>query len=59
MSSDEEYNYICKVCLLGKSSVGKSSYILRLTNDQFNQNQETTYGVGNYFKIKKKRTQAK
>ena len=52
-----EYDYRLKICMIGDSSVGKTSLIYRLTTNNFNINHNTTIGVdfGTYtFKIDNK-----
>lgn len=46
----EEYDYVLKILLLGDSGVGKSSILLRFSEDQFYENQGATIGVD--FKVK-------
>ena len=48
--SDQEYNFIFKVLLLGGSNVGKSSIFLRYIDDIWNDTFVPTIGVD--FKIK-------
>ena len=48
--SDDEYNFIFKVLLLGNSNVGKSSLFLRFVDDTWNDTFVPTIGVD--FKIK-------
>ena len=48
--SDDEYNFIFKVLLLGNSNVGKSSLFLRFVDDIWNDTFVPTIGVD--FKIK-------
>ena len=56
MSTDlisQDYDYLFKVLLLGDSDVGKSSLILRYTEETFNSKLVNSIGVD--FKMKKKR----
>ena len=48
----QEYDYLFKVLLLGDSGVGKSSLILRYTDETFNSKLVNSIGVD--FKMKKK-----
>jgi small GTP-binding protein len=41
-----EYDVFCKVILTGDSSVGKSCLMQRYTDDQFDETQQSTIGVG-------------
>ena len=45
-----EYDYLFKVLLIGNSSIGKSSLLLRFSDDVFNENFMPTIGVD--FKIR-------
>lgn len=45
MSSDESYNYVYKVVLIGESGVGKSNLLSRFTKNEFNHDSRTTIGV--------------
>lgn len=47
---NEDYDYLFKIILIGESGVGKSSLLLRYTDDQFSSNHITTIGVD--FKIR-------
>ena len=49
---NQEYDYLFKVLLLGDSGTGKSSLILRYTDDTFNSSLVSSIGVD--FKVKKK-----
>lgn len=40
-----DVNHVFKILLLGDSSVGKSSILLRFTNGYFNNNLNSTIGV--------------
>ena len=46
-----EVDYVFKLLTLGESSVGKSSIILRFTNNQFNDQLLSTTGID--FRTKK------
>ena len=48
----QEYDYLFKVLLLGDSNTGKSSLILRYTDNKFNSSLVSSIGVD--FKVKKK-----
>jgi Ras-related protein Rab-1A len=45
-----EYDYVFKVLLIGNSSIGKSSLLLRFSDDLFHDNFMPTIGVD--FKIR-------
>ncbi|KAM3595871.1 uncharacterized protein V6R79_004370 [Siganus canaliculatus] len=45
MSSDESYNFVFKVVLIGESGVGKSNLLTRFTKNEFNHDSRTTIGV--------------
>ena len=47
---NQEYDYLIKVLLLGDSGTGKSSLILRYTDDTFNGSLVSSIGVD--FKVK-------
>ena len=53
----QDYDYLCKVLLLGDSGVGKSSLILRYTDETFNSKLVNSIGVD--FKMKKKEIDGK
>jgi len=53
----EDYEYQIKVVLVGDSGVGKSSILLRYTDDRFSDHQPTTIGVD--FKTKYETVQGK
>lgn len=40
-----DYDHLFKLVIIGNSSVGKSSLLLRFSDDQFNENYLTTIGV--------------
>ena len=54
---NQEYDYLFKVLLLGDSGTGKSSLILRYTEDTFNSSLVSSIGVD--FKVKKKELNGK
>lgn len=54
---NQDYDFLFKVLLLGDSGTGKSSLILRYTDDQFNGALVSSIGVD--FKIKKKEIDGK
>lgn len=45
-----EYDYLFKLVIVGNSGVGKSSILLRFSDDQFNESYLTTIGVDFRFK---------
>ncbi|XP_071763226.1 ras-related protein Rab-25b [Centroberyx gerrardi] len=45
MGSDEVYNFVFKVVLIGESGVGKSNLLSRFTKNEFNHDSRTTIGV--------------
>ncbi|KAM6974654.1 ras-related protein Rab-25-like [Tautogolabrus adspersus] len=45
MTSDESYNYVYKVVLIGESGVGKSNLLSRFTKNEFSHDSRTTIGV--------------
>lgn len=45
MASQSHVDYLFKILLLGDSSVGKSSLLLRFSDDTFKENQVSTIGV--------------
>ncbi|EFC43399.1 rab family small GTPase [Naegleria gruberi] len=51
MLNDVDYNLICKLLVVGDSSVGKSCMLLRYSDDRFLENHMATIGVD--FKLKK------
>ena len=54
---NQEYDFSFKVLLLGDSGTGKSSLILRYTEDTFNSSLVSSIGVD--FKVKKKNNRRK
>ena len=54
---NQEYDFLYKVLLLGDSGTGKSSLILRYTDDTFNSSLVSSIGVD--FKTKKKEIEGK
>ncbi|GMI36874.1 hypothetical protein TrCOL_g7008 [Triparma columacea] len=50
MSSAPSYNYLLKILLIGDAGVGKSSLLLRFTDDTFDDHIQSTIGVD--FKVK-------
>ena len=54
---NQEYDYLFKVLLLGDSNTGKSSLILRYTDNKFNSSLVSSIGVD--FKVKKKEIDGK
>ncbi len=47
---DTEYDHLFKIVIVGNSSVGKSSILMRLTDDTFTESYLTTIGVDFRFK---------
>ncbi|XP_052002671.1 ras-related protein Rab-25-like [Xyrauchen texanus] len=45
MGSDEAYNFVFKVVLIGESGVGKSNLLSRFTKNDFSHDSRTTIGV--------------
>ncbi|XP_034384607.1 ras-related protein Rab-25b [Cyclopterus lumpus] len=45
MGSEEVYNFVFKVVLIGESGVGKSNLLSRFTKNEFNHDSRTTIGV--------------
>ncbi|XP_041797481.1 ras-related protein Rab-25b [Chelmon rostratus] len=45
MGSDEPYNFVFKVVLIGESGVGKSNLLSRFTKNEFSHDSRTTIGV--------------
>ncbi|KAL0984825.1 hypothetical protein UPYG_G00147580 [Umbra pygmaea] len=45
MGSDESYNFVFKVVLIGESGVGKSNLLSRFTKNEFTHDSRTTIGV--------------
>ena len=54
---NEDYDYLCKLLLLGDSGTGKSSLVLRYTENIFQASLMSSIGVD--FKIKKKEINGK
>lgn len=54
---NQDYDYLFKVLLLGDSGTGKSSLILRYTENTFNSSLVSSIGVD--FKVKKKEIDGK
>ena len=54
---NQEYDFLYKVLLLGDSGTGKSSLILRYTDDTFNSSLVSSIGVD--FKTNKKEIEGK
>ena len=50
IKSGKEYDYIFKVVLIGDTSVGKSSLLVRFADDQFSETYVTTIGLDFRFK---------
>ena len=45
MKSEEDYDYLFKIVLIGDSGVGKSNLLYRFTRNEFNLESKTTIGV--------------
>ncbi|XP_061598495.1 ras-related protein Rab-25-like [Cololabis saira] len=45
MGSDDSYNFVFKVVLIGESGVGKSNLLSRFTKNEFSHDSRTTIGV--------------
>jgi len=45
MKSDDDYDYLFKLVLIGDSGVGKSNLLYRFTRNEFNLESKTTIGV--------------
>ncbi|XP_039608506.1 ras-related protein Rab-25b [Polypterus senegalus] len=45
MGTEEDYNFVFKVVLIGESGVGKSNLLSRFTKNEFNHDSRTTIGV--------------
>ncbi|KAM6958871.1 ras-related protein Rab-25-like [Aplochiton taeniatus] len=45
MGSEETYNFVFKVVLIGESGVGKSNLLSRFTKNEFSHDSRTTIGV--------------
>ncbi|KAG0257941.1 Ras- protein Rab-11A, partial [Mortierella polycephala] len=41
----DEYDYLCKIVLIGESSVGKTNILSRFTNDEFTLESKSTIGI--------------
>lgn len=48
----KDYDYIFKIVLIGDTSVGKSSLLVRFSDDQFSETYVTTIGVDFVISIK-------
>ena len=48
--ADEAYDHLFKLLLIGDAGVGKSSILLRFTDDTFDEHLQSTIGVD--FKVK-------
>ena len=42
---EDEHDYICKIVLVGESSVGKTNILSRLCKNEFNTESTSTIGV--------------
>lgn len=51
MESKDDYDHLCKILLVGDAGVGKSSILLRFTDDTFDDHLQSTIGVD--FKMRK------
>lgn len=47
---NRDYDHLFKIVIIGSTSVGKSSILLRYTDDQFQESYLTTIGVDFRFK---------
>lgn len=45
MALTQDYDYIFKVLIIGNSSVGKSSLLLRFSDDLFSERYTSSYSV--------------
>ncbi|KAI8973496.1 ras family-domain-containing protein [Mycotypha africana] len=45
MFSEEEYDYLFKIVIIGDSGVGKSNLLLRYTSNEFHKDSKSTIGV--------------
>ena len=45
VGSDDDYDYLYKIVLVGDSGVGKSNLLSRFTRDEFSTDPRTTIGV--------------
>jgi GTPase SAR1 family protein len=52
MSSNNKYDHLFKLLIIGESGVGKTCLLLRFTDDSFTANHLTT--IGKYYKNLKK-----
>lgn len=43
--SDEDYDYLFKIVLIGDSGVGKTNLLSRFTKNEFNNESKPTIGV--------------
>eukprot|EP00828_Plagiopyla_frontata_P008545 TRINITY_DN14278_c0_g1_i2.p2 TRINITY_DN14278_c0_g1~~TRINITY_DN14278_c0_g1_i2.p2 ORF type:complete len:225 (-),score=44.82 TRINITY_DN14278_c0_g1_i2:149-823(-) len=50
MNMNKEYDYLFKIVIIGNSGVGKSSILMRFTDDQFKDSYLATIGVDFRFK---------
>jgi len=48
---NKEYDYLFKIVIIGNSAVGKSSLLMRFTDDNFNESHLATIGVDFKFRI--------
>lgn len=48
--NNREYDYLFKLVIIGNSGVGKSSVLLRFSDDNFSESYLTTIGVDFRFK---------
>jgi Ras-related protein Rab-1A len=49
-NKNREYDYLFKLVIIGNSGVGKSSVLIRFTDDKFSESYITTIGVDFRFK---------
>lgn len=45
MAESSDYDHVFKILLIGDSGVGKSSMLLRFTDDEFEEDRPCTIGV--------------